>query len=262
MDNRKLKYLTHLDDGEIEKLYNLAKKKMGRFVPMGTEVMVESSKRAGPVLEKEVTQKTKSDVAEHEQEQKYQEEDLTEERLQQMMMIVHQETKNAEALQTKHAIIDWEFQDARKIKSWKIIRVGNHIEVYQHFDDMLKEFDREDLVKLWCLVKQKFTSSEPHDNKERMLLVHLKRIFEPDEGDKIWKFQGGTHSFTWRLYDSCAIHHVSTTARTNIYMLVEQDYPLSRGTLTLMLSAKLWVDKYTQRARELVRKILMQSKRR
>ena len=127
---------------------------------------------------------------------------------------------------------------------------------------MLKEFDKEDIVKLWCLVKEKFTSSEPQDNKERMLWVHLKRIFEPDEGDKLWKFQAGTHSLTWRLYDSCAVHHVSTTAGTDIYMLVEQDYPLSRGTLTLMLSAKLWVDEHTQRARELLRKIFMQSKRR
>ncbi|GJZ23026.1 ribonuclease H-like domain-containing protein [Tanacetum coccineum] len=33
-------------------------------------------------------------------------------------------------------------------KYWKIIRSGNHTEVYQFFDDMLKAFDREDLVKL------------------------------------------------------------------------------------------------------------------
>ena len=52
MDQRKLKNLTHLDDGEIEELYNQAKKKIDRFVPMETEVVVESSKRAGPVLKK------------------------------------------------------------------------------------------------------------------------------------------------------------------------------------------------------------------
>ncbi|GJU48196.1 hypothetical protein Tco_1217751 [Tanacetum coccineum] len=46
-------------------------------------------------------------------------------------------------------------------KYWKIIRSGNHTEVYQFFDDMLKAFDREDLVKLWSRVKEKFTSTKP-----------------------------------------------------------------------------------------------------
>ncbi|GJU03922.1 hypothetical protein Tco_1114260 [Tanacetum coccineum] len=55
---------------------------------------------------------------------------------------------NVEALQTKYPIIDWEIYTERVRKYWKIIRVGNHTEVYQFFDDMLKAFDREDLVKL------------------------------------------------------------------------------------------------------------------
>ncbi|GJU08238.1 hypothetical protein Tco_1124668 [Tanacetum coccineum] len=44
-------------------------------------------------------------------------------------------------------------------KYWKIIRVGNHTEVHQFFDDMLKAFDRDDLVMLWSLVKDKFNST-------------------------------------------------------------------------------------------------------
>ncbi|GJX96523.1 hypothetical protein Tco_0352321 [Tanacetum coccineum] len=70
-------------------------------------------------------------------------------------------------------------------KYWKIIRFGNHTEVYQFFDDMLKAFDREDLVKLWSLVKEKFNSTEPTKDKEREIWVELKRLFEPDTDDEL-----------------------------------------------------------------------------
>ncbi|GJR34874.1 hypothetical protein Tco_1210558 [Tanacetum coccineum] len=56
---------------------------------------------------------------------------------------------------------------AGSTKYWKIIRVGNHTEVHQFFDDMLKVFYRDDLVMLWSLVKEKFNSTEPTDDKER-----------------------------------------------------------------------------------------------
>ncbi|GJZ21153.1 hypothetical protein Tco_0558192 [Tanacetum coccineum] len=61
-----------------------------------------------------------------------------------------------------------------------------------------------------------------------------------------------------RLYDLCGVHHVSTEKGIDIYMLVEKEYPLSRGTLTLMLVAKLLVDQDNEMSRELLRKIFMQ----
>nr|GEW83518.1 uncharacterized mitochondrial protein AtMg00810-like [Tanacetum cinerariifolium] len=66
---------------------------------------------------------------------------------------------------------------------WKIIRVGGITEAYQSFEDMLKGFDREDLVALWNLVKEKFSSAVPSVDKEKDLWVELKRLFEPDADD-------------------------------------------------------------------------------
>nr|GEU42122.1 retrotransposable element Tf2 [Tanacetum cinerariifolium] len=63
----------------------------------------------------------------------------------------------------------------------KIIRVENIIEVHQFFVDMIKDFDREDLVKLYNLVKERFSSSTPTEDKEIALWVELKRLFKPDE---------------------------------------------------------------------------------
>ncbi|GJU68886.1 hypothetical protein Tco_1255145 [Tanacetum coccineum] len=61
--------------------------------------------------------------------------------------------------------------------------VGNHTEAYQTFDDMFKKFDKDDLDKLWSLVKERFSLIDPTDDKERTLWVELKRLFEPDIDD-------------------------------------------------------------------------------
>ncbi|GKB43604.1 hypothetical protein Tco_0888546 [Tanacetum coccineum] len=168
---------------------------------------------------------------------------------------------NVEALQTKYPIIYWEIYTEGTRKYWKIIRVRNHTEVHHFFDDMLKGFDRDDLVMLWSLVKEKFNSTELINDKKREIWVELKRLFEPDIDDELWKLQKNIHDLTWKLDDSCGVHHVSTKKGIDIYMLVEKEYPLSRGTLTLMLVAKLLVDQDNEMSRELLRKIFMQAKR-
>ncbi|GJZ87434.1 hypothetical protein Tco_0659044 [Tanacetum coccineum] len=99
---------------------------------------------------------------------------------------------NVEALQTKYPIIDWE--------------------IYT------EGIRKDDLEKLWSLVKEKFNLTELIDDKERVLWVELKRIFEPDTG-------------------------------MDIYMLVEREYPLLRGTLTLMLVIKLLVEQDNEMSR-------------
>ncbi|GKB18493.1 hypothetical protein Tco_0852416 [Tanacetum coccineum] len=88
---------------------------------------------------------------------------------------------------------------------------------------------KEDLVKLWSLVKEKFTSTKPTKDKERELWVE--------------------------------VHHVSTKDGMDIYMLIEREYPLSRGVITQMLVAKLLVEQDNEMSRELLRKIFMQVER-
>ncbi|GKG16488.1 hypothetical protein Tco_0361445, partial [Tanacetum coccineum] len=44
-----------------------------------------------------------------------------------------------------------------------------YIESLQIFADMLKNFDRDDLVKLWDLVKERFSTTKPTDDKEKKL---------------------------------------------------------------------------------------------
>nr|GEU96297.1 hypothetical protein [Tanacetum cinerariifolium] len=110
----------------------------------------------------------------------------------------------------------------KKLKTVKVFgfEVGGITEAYQRFEDMLKGFDREDLVALWRLVKEKCSTSVPIVDKEKDLWVKLKRLFEPDANDVLWK-----------------LHRV----------------------MTLMLSVKLQVEEDSEMARDLVMKIFMQA---
>ncbi|GJS15075.1 hypothetical protein Tco_0409547 [Tanacetum coccineum] len=158
-------------------------------------------------------------------------------------------------LEVKYPIIDWEVYSEDTRRYWKIIRVGNHIESYQIFAEMLKKFDRDDMVKLWDLVKERFGTTEPTDDKEKELWVELKRLFEPDNDYTLRKLQRYMHDpLVWRLYDTCGVHHVSSVRGHEIFMLVEKEYPLTRGIMTVMLANKLQVDQYLEMANELLRK--------
>ncbi|GKA58519.1 hypothetical protein Tco_0757707 [Tanacetum coccineum] len=195
---------------EIKTLFETTMRRVNTFVPIESEV-----DRAVPGL---AAGSSKGDV----------EEELDKE--------IPEQGINVEALQTKYPIIDLEIYTEGTRKYWKTIGVGNHIEVHQFFDDMLKALDMDDLVE-------------------------LKILFEPNTDDELWKLQKHSHDLTWRLYDSCGVHHVSTEKGIDIYILVEKEYPLSRGTLTLMLVAKLLVEQGNEMSRELLRKIFMQAKR-
>ncbi|GJW57966.1 hypothetical protein Tco_0104697 [Tanacetum coccineum] len=90
-------------------------------------------------------------------------------------------------------------------------RLENHTEAYQIFAKLLKKFDRDDLDKLWDLVKERFSTTEPTYDKDKELWVELKRLFEPDNDDTLWKLQRYMHDpLEWRLYDTCGVHHVSS----------------------------------------------------
>ncbi|GKC03202.1 hypothetical protein Tco_0994812 [Tanacetum coccineum] len=128
--------------------------------------------------------------------------------------------------------------------------------------EALRKFNRDVLDKLWSLVKERLSSTYPIDDKERKLWVELKRLFEPDTDDILWKLQRYMHDpLVWKVYDTCGVYHVSSLRGHDIFMLVEKDYPLTRGILTLMLANKLQVDEYSKMANELLRKIFILANR-
>nr|GEU50042.1 hypothetical protein [Tanacetum cinerariifolium] len=80
----------------------------------------------------------------------------------------------------------------------------------QSFEEMLKGFDRKDLVSLWRLVKEKFNTVVPNVDKEKALWVELKRLFEPDEDDVLWKLQREGLSLVKWIHDPDAEYKVTS----------------------------------------------------
>nr|GFB89380.1 hypothetical protein [Tanacetum cinerariifolium] len=148
--------------------------------------------------------------------------EMSEEDVQNMLEIVLVSEFKVEALQVKYLIIDWEI----------------HTEV-----------------------KEKFSSAVPNVDKEKALWVELKRLFEPDADDVLWKIQKYMYyPITWKLHTNCGVHQVSsTTRRHGMFMLTEKDYPLSNAIMTLMLSTKLQAEEDNEMARDLVMKIFMEA---
>ena len=102
-----------------------------------------------------------------------------------MMTIILEEGMNVEALQAKYPIVNWEVYTEESRRYWKITRLGGHTEVYLHFDEMLKVFDRDDLDRLWELVKERYSSMDPTQEKEIELWVELKKLYEHDPNDEL-----------------------------------------------------------------------------
>ncbi|GJS60133.1 hypothetical protein Tco_0654917 [Tanacetum coccineum] len=121
---------------------------------------------------------------------------------------------------------------------------------------------KEELVALWSLVKERFRSTKPTEDMEKALWVELKRLFEPDKDDVLWKLQRYMHDpLTWRLYGSSGVHHVSSTRGHDVYMLIEKDYPLSTAVMGLMLGRRLQVEEDSKITRDLVMKIFIEAKK-
>ncbi|GJQ93136.1 hypothetical protein Tco_0004275 [Tanacetum coccineum] len=235
MGSHTLQQLRGYSFDEIKVLFEATVKRVNTFTPMKSDdtvpkVVTGSSKRsAEEELGEESSKRQKiGEGSEPAEESKDKESDeLSQEQLQQLMIIVPEEGMNVEALQTKYPIIDWEVYTEDSRMYWKIIRV------------------------------ERFSLTEPTDDKERTLWVELKRLFEPDTDDLL-ELQRYMHDpLTWRLYDTCGVHHVSTERGHDIFMLVEKDYPLTRGLMTLMLCNKLQVDQHSKMADELLRKIFI-----
>ncbi|GKB18908.1 hypothetical protein Tco_0852831 [Tanacetum coccineum] len=211
MGSHTLQQLKKLSFDEVKELFETTMKRVNTFTLMESDdtvpkVVAGSSKiDAEQELNQESSKRQK--IGEGSEPAEESKDELSQEQLQQLMIIVLEEGMNVEALQTKYPIIDWEVytEDSRK--------------------------------ELW---------------------VELKRLFEPDDDDTLWKLQRYMHDpLKWKLYDTCVVHHVSTERGHDIFMLVEKDYPLTRALMTLMLSNKLQVDEYSVMADELLRKIFI-----
>nr|GEV14037.1 reverse transcriptase domain-containing protein [Tanacetum cinerariifolium] len=108
------------------------------------------------------------------------------------------------------------------------------------------------------IVQERFASSKPKNFSNDFLLNTLKKMFEkPNVEDQVWKNQRGNYGLakvkSWKLLESCGVYIITFTT-TQMILLVERKYPLTRFTLDQMLNnVRLEVKEESEVSLELLR---------
>ncbi|GJY02754.1 hypothetical protein Tco_0360906 [Tanacetum coccineum] len=210
---------------EIQMLFDKEIKRVNSFVPMDSEV-VEGSENKTESSRKETVSKKRAGEELDEESVKRQklEDDAEKAELQLCLEIVPRddEAVNVESLSTKYPIVDWKTHILAEDKMYyQIIRADGSEKYYKIFSAMLDDFDRQDVLDLYRLVKERFETASP-EGYDRLLWGDLVTLFEPNTG-------------------------------ITIHMLVERKYPLTQEMLSRMLSRRLEVDHECEMAYELLR---------
>ncbi|GJX95325.1 hypothetical protein Tco_0351123, partial [Tanacetum coccineum] len=94
-----------------------------------------------------------------------------------------------ESLATKYPIIDWKTHIlTENMMYYQIIRADGSSKNYKIFSGMLDDFDRQDVIDLYRLVKERYETTSP-EGYDLLLWGDLKNLLEPSEEDEIWKNQ-------------------------------------------------------------------------
>ncbi|GJW12546.1 hypothetical protein Tco_1578373 [Tanacetum coccineum] len=213
----------------------------------------ESSRTAGGRRKKSLARKRARETLSEESAKKQKLEDDTEkEKLQVYLNIVlENESHDVESLATKYPIVDWETQILANDKYYyQIKRVDGSVKHYKLFSAMLYDFDRQDMLELYRLVKERFQTASP-EGYDLLLWGDLKTLIEPNEEDEIWRNQQDWNLINWKLHNFCGVHVLLMDTGFVIYMMVEKKYPLSQDTVSNMLSRRLEVDHQSEMGYEL-----------
>ncbi|GJS34875.1 hypothetical protein Tco_0533257 [Tanacetum coccineum] len=199
------------------------------FVPKDSEIEKEVMKRSGFDLQQESLKQVEEEIV--------QQDDVVSEQ------VVKESSRKAEGRlkrKTSKAI-----KDKYKDRINRMIQKNLHLwSMWKLFlilkNEMLNDFDREDLIVLYRLFNEKYASTRPGFD-DLMLWGDMKIMFEPNDDDAVWKNHHSQELIEWKLYDSCGVHSLML-GEVSIHMLVEKKYPLPQDTLMRMLQWKLHVN--------------------
>ncbi|GKA56006.1 hypothetical protein Tco_0755078 [Tanacetum coccineum] len=168
-----------------------------------------------------------------------------------------------EVLEKRFPIINWESKfyhyDRHGAEGiyYKIFRSDGSSRWIKTFSEMLTRFDRLDLVELYNLVMQRFETTTP-EGVDLVLWGDLRTMFDANAEDELWQNQERWNLKSWDFYENCGVHTLILEDGTEIHMLVERKYPLTKETLEKMMSLKLVAESASDGAYNLLRSIQKQ----
>ncbi|GJX67417.1 hypothetical protein Tco_0303144 [Tanacetum coccineum] len=205
---------------EIQVMYEKVKRENERFIPIGSaeddkliekmnkkaagmdkeEVAkeLESSKVEGPKenIRKRSGRRLKMKAPKRSKRQKTDSDHEKENQLRIFLKIVPEEEEKIdyEILGTMYPIINLEskFYDyghfGRELIYYRVFRTDGSSRWIKTFSEMIKLFDRMDLVEIHSLVMKRFETTPP-EGIDLLLLGDLRIMFESKEDDELWKNQ-------------------------------------------------------------------------
>ncbi|GKB94665.1 putative ribonuclease H-like domain-containing protein [Tanacetum coccineum] len=142
---------------EIQKLYEKEQKWINDFVPLDSEMIKDNGKEDG---DSQKQAESRDDIA-----------------------------MDFESLATKYPIIDWKTHIlTENMMYYQIIRAARSFKNYKIISGMLDNFDRQDVIDIYRLVKERYETTSP-EGYDLLLWGDLKNLLEPSEEDEIWKNQ-------------------------------------------------------------------------
>ncbi|GKE34062.1 putative ribonuclease H-like domain-containing protein [Tanacetum coccineum] len=95
-----------------------------------------------------------------------------------------------------------------------------------------------DLVEIHSLVMKRFETTPP-EGIDLLLWGDLRIMFESKEDDELWKNQEEWKLQSWIFYENYEVHVLRLEDGTEINMLAERRYPLTKNTLERMMDLRL-----------------------
>ncbi|GJR99671.1 hypothetical protein Tco_0316180 [Tanacetum coccineum] len=171
------------------KLYEKEQNWINDFVPLDSKMIKDSGKDDGD-SQKQAESSKKRSRAEHDEEsvkkQKLEDEAKREE-LKACLDIVPRDdiAMDFESLATKYPIIDWKTHIlTENMMYYQIIKADGSYKNYKIFSGMLDDFDRQDVIDLYRLVKERYETTSP-EGYDLLLWGDLKNLLELSEEDEI-----------------------------------------------------------------------------
>nr|GEU79517.1 hypothetical protein [Tanacetum cinerariifolium] len=252
MDGFKMDYFKGMTYDEIRPIFGKHFNYIMAFLEKGEKELEEEASKQS---------KRKSETSDEKAAKKQKLDEEVEELKTHLQIIPHDEDDvytEATPLALKVHVVDYQIYTEHNKPYYKIIRADETHQLFLSFISLLRNFDREDLEMLWKIVQERFASSEPKNFSDDFLLNTLKAMFEkPNVEDSIWKNQRGRYGLakvkSWKLLESCGVYIITFTT-TQMILLVERRYPLTRFTLDQMLNdVRLEVEKESEVSLELLR---------
>ncbi|GKA55459.1 hypothetical protein Tco_0754408 [Tanacetum coccineum] len=176
----KMSYFMGMSYEDIRPIFERVWDQNQAFIPMGFEIENEVIKRSGFNLQQESSKPVEEEIVQQDDviaEQAVKEssrtaggrrkKSLARKRARETLSGKKDESLDVESLETKYLIVDWETQILANGKYYyQIKRADGSVKHYRLFSAMLYDFDRQDVLELYRLVKERFQTASPEEVME------------------------------------------------------------------------------------------------